>query len=97
MKNATANIKAALLLLYVDRSKKLERGSLAYFLISPVGRRLEDDSECNANICALGAFYCNIKVIQFWLLRALRSHSKSRKLLSRYCRNVFDFGLEKII
>jgi len=68
MKNATANIKVALLLLHVDRSKKLERRFLAaYFLISPVGRRLEDDSECNANICALGAFYCNIKVIQFRL------------------------------
>jgi hypothetical protein len=94
MKNATANIKAALLLLHVDRSKKLERRFLAaYFLISPMGRRLEDDLERNANICALGAFYCNIKVIQFWLLRANCLHSKSRNLYSRYCRNSFDFRL----
>jgi hypothetical protein len=34
MKNATANIKAALLLLHVDRSKKLERRFLTIYIFS---------------------------------------------------------------
>lgn len=45
--------------------KRVSYFSLSIFPSSPVGRLLEGDSECNANICARGTFYCDTKVTQF--------------------------------